>query len=52
MRTAELVADATQREFVTMRLGPQMFGISVHTVQDVLRIVRVESVGDRKDVYK
>ncbi|MBS1568255.1 MAG: type II toxin-antitoxin system RelE/ParE family toxin [Bacteroidetes bacterium] len=32
-----------------IRLGPYRI---LYTVQDVLRIVRVESVGDRKDVYK
>ncbi|HRN35604.1 MAG TPA: type II toxin-antitoxin system RelE/ParE family toxin [Flavobacteriales bacterium] len=32
-----------------IRLGPYRI---LYTVQDVLRIVRVESVGDRKDVYR
>ncbi len=32
-----------------IRIGPYRV---LYTIQDILRVVRVESVGDRKDVYK
>jgi purine-binding chemotaxis protein CheW len=36
--------DHTMREFVTMRIGGQLFGISVMAVQDVIRKQRVTAV--------
>lgn len=41
---AGIGADTSYREFVTMRVGPQMFGISVHTVQDVLRGLKIARI--------
>ena len=32
-----------------VRMGPYR---NLYTVQDVLRVMRMESVGDRKDVYR
>jgi purine-binding chemotaxis protein CheW len=36
--------DHTMREFVTMRIGGQLFGVSVMAVQDVIRKQRVTTV--------
>lgn len=43
-------ASATQQEFVTMRLGQQLFGISVLAVQDVMRHQHIAPIPLAQDV--
>lgn len=43
-RDGGIVAPATTQEFVTMRIGEQLFGIPVLAVQDVLRRQTIASV--------